>query len=111
MLEMQQTLVRPLGGEDPLEFELATHCNILAGKIPQMEEPGGLQSMRLQSRTGLSTWADAHTASPHLCLGCGDPTVSPDIAKYPLGDKTTLVEDTALKEEKHVGFMTLTCSL
>ena len=45
MLEMQQTLVRPLGGEDPLEFELATHCNILAGKIPQMEEPGGLQSM------------------------------------------------------------------
>ena len=55
MLEMQQTLVRPLRGEDPLEDELATHCSILAGKIPQMEEPGGLQSMRSQSRTGLST--------------------------------------------------------
>ena len=31
--------------EDPLEKELATHCNILAWEIPWMEEPGGLQSM------------------------------------------------------------------
>ena len=104
MLEMQETPVQPLGGEDPLEEGLATHCSILARKIPQMEEPGGLQSVGLQSRTGLSNWADTHTASPHLCLSCDDPTVSPDIAKYPLGDKITPVENTALKEEKHVDF-------
>ena len=45
---MQQTWVRSLGQEDPLEKELATHSNILAWRIPWTEEPGGLQSMRLQ---------------------------------------------------------------
>ena len=45
---MQETWVRPLGWEDPLEKEMATHSNILAWRIPWTEEPGGLQSMRLQ---------------------------------------------------------------
>ena len=40
-----ETQVRSLGGEDPLEKEMATHASILAWKISQMEEPGGLQSM------------------------------------------------------------------
>ena len=44
-------LVRFLGWEDPLEEGLATHCRILAGKIPWTEEPGGLQSKELQSQT------------------------------------------------------------
>ena len=35
------------GGEDPLEKEMAAHSSILAWKIPQTEEPGGLQSMEL----------------------------------------------------------------
>ena len=43
----QETRVRSLGQEDPLEKEMATHSTILAWKIPQTEEPGG-QSMRLQ---------------------------------------------------------------
>ena len=34
--------VQSLGQEDPLEKEMATHCSILAWKIPQIEEPGGL---------------------------------------------------------------------
>ena len=34
--------------EDPLEEEMATHSSILAWKISWTEEPGGLQSMRLQ---------------------------------------------------------------
>ena len=34
-----------LGGEDPMEEEMATHSNNLAWKIPWTEEPGGLQSM------------------------------------------------------------------
>ena len=43
---MQETGVRSLGREDPLEKEMATHSSILAWKIPWMEEPGGLQSMQ-----------------------------------------------------------------
>ena len=47
--------VRSLGGEDPLEAEMATHSNILAWRIPWTEELGGLQSMGSQkSQTGLS---------------------------------------------------------
>ena len=41
---MRETLVRPLGQEDLLEKEMATHSSILARQIPWMEEPGGLQS-------------------------------------------------------------------
>ena len=47
---MRETWVQPLGQEDPLEKELATHSSILAWKTPWMEEPGGLQSMVSQSR-------------------------------------------------------------
>ena len=45
---MQETQVRSLGWEDPLEKEMATHCSILAWKISWIEEPGGLQSMGSQ---------------------------------------------------------------
>ena len=40
---MQETRVRPLGWEDPLEEEMATHSSILAWEILWTEEPGGLQ--------------------------------------------------------------------
>ena len=42
---MQETWVRSLGREDPLEKEMATYFSTLAWKIPRMEEPGRLQSM------------------------------------------------------------------
>ena len=45
---MEETGVRSLGQEDPLEKGIATHSSILAWKIPWTEEPGGLQSMRSQ---------------------------------------------------------------
>ena len=45
---MQETGVRPLGWEDPLEKEMAIHSRTIAWKIPWTEEPGGLQSMGLQ---------------------------------------------------------------
>ena len=45
---MQETQVRSLGQEDPLEKGMATHSSILAWRIPWTEEPGGLQSMGLQ---------------------------------------------------------------
>ena len=46
---MQETQVRSLGQEDPLEKELATHCSIFTWRIPWTEEPGGLQSMGSQT--------------------------------------------------------------
>ena len=45
---MQETWVRSLGWEDPLEKEMATHSSTLAWKIPWMEEPGRLQSIGSQ---------------------------------------------------------------
>ena len=43
-----------LGQEDPLEESMATHFSLLAWRILRTEEPGGLQSTGLQSRTRLS---------------------------------------------------------
>ena len=42
---MQETRVRSLVQEDPMEKEMATCSSILAGRIPWTEEPGRLQSM------------------------------------------------------------------
>ena len=45
---MQETQVRSLGKEDPLEKEIAIHSSTIAWKIPWTEEPGKLQSMGSQ---------------------------------------------------------------
>ena len=45
---MQETWVRSLGQEDPLQKEMATHSNNLAWEIPWTEEAGRLQSMGSQ---------------------------------------------------------------
>ena len=45
---MRETQVQPLGQENPLEKEMATHSSTHAWKRPWMEKPGGLQSMRSQ---------------------------------------------------------------
>ena len=42
MQETQETQVRSLGQEDPLEEEMTTHFSILAWRIPRTGEPGGL---------------------------------------------------------------------
>ena len=49
---MQETQDQSLGGEDPLEKEMATHSEILAWRVPRTEEPGRLQSVGSQ-RVGL----------------------------------------------------------
>ena len=46
--ERQETWVRFLGREDPLEKEMAIHSSILAWRILWTEEPGRLQSMESQ---------------------------------------------------------------
>jgi len=45
---LQEVWVLSLGWEDPLEKEMATHCNILAWEISWTKKPGGLHSMGLQ---------------------------------------------------------------
>ena len=45
---MQETQFPLLGQEDPLEKGVATHSSVLVWRIPWTEEPGGLQSVRLQ---------------------------------------------------------------
>ena len=63
---MQETRVRSLAWEDPLEKEIVTHSSILAWGIPWTEEPGGLQSLGLQ-RVGHSfilTHTHTHTHFP-----------------------------------------------
>ena len=42
MQEIQEMLVQSLGWEDSLQEGMATHCSILAWRIPWTEEPGGL---------------------------------------------------------------------
>ena len=59
MQEMQETQVRSLGQEDPLEKGTAIHSSILAWIIPWTEEPGGLQSMgrkELDTTEQLTLW-------------------------------------------------------
>ena len=48
LLAMQETRVRSLGQEDPLEEGMATHSNILVWRIPWTEEPRGLQAIGSQ---------------------------------------------------------------
>ena len=62
---MRETWVRPLGWEDPLEKEMATHSSILAWRIPWTEEPGRLQSMGSQ-RVGY----DFTFTFPSLSVSC-----------------------------------------
>ena len=48
---VQETWVRSLGQEEPLQKEMATHSSILGWKIPCIEEPGGLAKSRTQLMT------------------------------------------------------------
>ena len=55
----QETRIRSLVWEDPLEESMAAHCSVLAWKIPQTEELDGLQSMGSQG-VG-QDWVSMHT--------------------------------------------------
>ena len=66
---MQETQVRSLGQEVPLEEGVATHSSILAWRIPWTEEPGRLQS-RGSQRAGhhWSDWAPAAQSYAQMCV-------------------------------------------
>ena len=60
MQKVQEMWVQSLVQENLLEEEMATHSSILTWKIPCTEEPGGLQSIELQSHTT--------EATEHVCM-------------------------------------------
>ena len=67
--ELQEMQVWSLDWEDPLKERVATHSSILAWRIPQTEEPGGLQSMGTQrARNDWSNLAHAHDGITHDLL-------------------------------------------
>ena len=68
---MQETWVRSLGGEDPLEEGMAAHSSVLAWRIPWTEEPGGPPSMGSQSPARLSA-GHCHL-HPHPLAGLATP--------------------------------------
>ena len=49
MQEMKEACLRSLDQEGPMEKEMTTHSSVLVWKIPWTEEPGGPQSMGLQT--------------------------------------------------------------
>ena len=58
MQGMQETPVGSLGGEDPLEEEMATHSSILAWRTPWTEEPDGLHTVHGVAKN--RTWLSKH---------------------------------------------------
>ena len=76
---IQDTQVRSLGWEDPLEEGRTTHSCILGWRIPWTEEPGGLQSMgsqrvghdRATSLSGSLSPSPAHPPTPHSSITVG----------------------------------------
>ena len=64
MQEPEETQIRSLSQEDPLEEGMPTHTSILAWRTPWTEEPGGLQSIGSQRVVqDLSNLADTHALS------------------------------------------------
>ena len=60
--ETQETQIRPLGQEDPLEKAVASHSSILAWRIPWTEDPGRLWSTGSQGDMTEATQHTQHTA-------------------------------------------------
>ena len=101
---MQELWVQSLGQEDSLEEGMENHCSILAQRIPQTEEPGGLQSTGLHRlRHDWSDLARMHhndgfgQVEESVLVSCNPPYTS--FSQPPLGLKNprALVESTLLQ--------------
>ena len=86
---VQETWVRSLGWEDPLEKEIANHFSTLAWRIPWTEEPGRLQSMRLQ-RVG-HHWA-TNTCTSFFFMAESNSTVDSWTQKHVFVNPTSIAE-------------------
>ena len=74
LLEMQETQVRSLGWEDPLEKGMATHSIILAWRIPWTEEPGlatvhGISKNQTQLRDEVSVLFMVQLSHLYMIIG------------------------------------------
>ena len=67
---MQETQVRSLSQEDPLEKGMATHSSILAWRIPWTEDPGGLQSMA-HKELDMTEWLSLSQGEQEAAMGKG----------------------------------------
>ena len=94
---VQETHVRSLSQEDPLEKEMAIHSSTIAWKIPWTEELGRLQSMGSQSRTRLGDFTSLHfgqfggnvpSVGPEVLIPCISP---PGMIKVMPGDLSSLM--------------------
>ena len=85
----QETQVQLLGGEDPLEKEMAIHSSILAWRIPGTEEPGGLPYGVTQSRTQLKRLSSSSKENFHFpCPGFKTLHLQNEVAtNWPLHNK------------------------
>ena len=63
---IRETQVQSLGQEDPLEKRKATQSSILPRKIPQTEDPGGLQSV-VHKGSDMTEWL-IHTYYQYICI-------------------------------------------
>ena len=82
---MQETWVRSLVREDPLEKKIATHSSILAWRIPWTEEPGELQFMGLQRVRHdrvTNTFTDKPVNKRFWLIECQITTIYPDPITY-----------------------------
>ena len=80
---MRETRVQSLGREDPLEKEMATHSSVLAWRIPGMEEPGELLSLKLH-RVGHDCSDLAAVAAAHIFFcSSKDPIVFGQMTSQP----------------------------
>ena len=85
---MQETWVRSLSQEDPLEKEMATHSSTLAWKIPWTEKPGRLQSMgsqRVEHNWATSLTPLGSSASEDSACNAGNPGSIPGLGRSPAG--------------------------
>ena len=69
MQETKERRIRSLGQEDLLEEGMAPHSNILALRIPWIEEPGGLQSIESKESDMTEATQHAGARSRELCRG------------------------------------------
>ena len=93
---MQETQVRSLGWEDPLEMGMATHSTTLAWRIPWTEEPGGIQSTG-SHKVDMTDWQ----AAAEMLFNILQCTEQPVKQKYPRQKvKSSEVENSTLITQK-----------
>ena len=106
---MQESRVRSLGWEDPLEKQMAPHSSILAWRIPWTEEPGGLQSMGSpRVRHGWVTLTHTH---PHTQTHTHTHTHTISLPLLRTGNRDNRSVTSAVRSRRGGGGEVMACTL